>query len=276
MTNVKRSDLHHNFLKSIIVRLDFQGVLESEMDKVLIHIKPYAKEHGFLRYEEKNANQIDIAFTDKGIQNSFEATNKVRSQKVFSFINEDRGFVLDVSNNFICLMVNTTRYTPFEDYCLIIPSIAEIYNNNIDFFTVKRFGLRKINECLILEKERIKEFFAPAFFSYFDCLDGVNIIQSNHANFFIIDKYHINLHSNIAQGTFDGKILYSIRLDIDSYLDNTEQINLLLSDSEEMKKVNDLIFKIYISSITERFIELLTDESDFDNTIMIGVEPNER
>lgn len=275
MLTINRSDLHYNFLKSIIVRLDFQGVLESEMDKVLIHIKPFAKKQGFLRYEEKDASQIDFAFADKSAQNSFESTNKVRRQKVFSFIDEDKGFVLDVSSSFICLMINTTRYTSFESYCSIIPAVAEIYSSNIDFFTVKRFGLRKINECLIFEKEKIKEFFSPAFFSYFDCLEEVNTIQSNHANIFAIDKYRVNLLSNIVKGTSGGKILYSVRLDIDVYLDNTDHIELLLSNPEETKKVNDLIFKVYTSSLTDSFIERLTAESDFDNTVMIGVEPNE-
>ena len=163
MEIIDRSSFHHNFLKSIIVRLDFQGVLEAEMDKVLVYIKPYAKEHGFLRYEEKRTNQINIAFTDKGVQNSFETTNKVYSQRVFSFINENCGFILDVSNSFICLTINTTRYTPFEEYWDILPSVADIYNSKIDFFTVKRFGLRKINECLIFEKGKINEYFCNAF-----------------------------------------------------------------------------------------------------------------
>ncbi len=125
MAIVNRNELHHNFLKSVIVRLDFQGVLEAEMEKVLLHVKPFAKEKGFSRYIEKNANQIDIAVSDNGMPESIETTNRVRRQKVYSFIDENRGFVLDVSNSFICLTINTTHYTPFDDYCDIIPSMMQ-------------------------------------------------------------------------------------------------------------------------------------------------------
>ena len=275
MNNVDRKDFHHNFLKSVIVRLDFQGVLESEMEKVLIHVKPFAKENGFSRYIEKNANQIDIAVTDEGIPEAIETRNRVRRQKVYSFIDENRGFALDVSNSFICLNINTTQYTPFDEYSGIVPIVSNIYRDNIDFFTVTRFGIRKINECLIHDKEKINTYFNSKYCSYFSQLEGLNTIQSNHVNIFTIDKYHINYMTNIVQGQIEKKTVYSVRLDIDAYLNNTENIQALLNVKENQLEINDLIFKIYVSSLTDKFITLLTSEDDFDNSIIIGVERND-
>lgn len=55
---IQRSDLKKNFLKEIIMRLDFQGVLQAEMEKILLEVKLYLKEKSFNRYEESIANQV--------------------------------------------------------------------------------------------------------------------------------------------------------------------------------------------------------------------------
>ena len=274
MDNIKRTDFHHNFLKSVIVRLDFQGVLEPEMEKILLHVKPFVKEKGFSRYIEKVTNQINIDVMNNGDLESIETTNRVRRQKVYSFINEDKGFVLEVSNSFICLMINTTHYTPFDEYSNIIPFISKIYKDNIDFFTVMRFGIRKKNECFIKDKTSISKYFNKLYFNYYDGIDSLNTIQSNHTNIFNYDKYHINLLTNIIQGKSDGKILYCVQLDIDAYLTNSDDIFLILDKQEEQNFINNLIFDIYKSSLTDDFISLLTSD-DFDTTLMLGVERND-
>ena len=58
MTSITRTDFQFNFLKNIIVRIDFEGVLEAEMEKVLMLIKPYLKDKGFSRYMRKISNEI--------------------------------------------------------------------------------------------------------------------------------------------------------------------------------------------------------------------------
>lgn len=272
MCSVKRNELHHNFLKSVILRLDFQGVLESEMEKIVVCVKHLAKETGFSRYMEKILNQIGIAVPGEGATDAIEKTSKARFQKIYSFIDETRGFVLDLSNSFICLTVNATHYSPFEEYRDIIPAVADIYKANIDFYTVTRLGFRKINECLIEDKSLIKKYFRPEHFSYYDLMGSLNTIQSNHLNIFNYDKYHVNLITNITQGKSEGKTVYSVRLDTDAYLDRESDILPFLNDQEAQVEMNDLLFKIYLSLLTDSFIDLLASENDFDNTLMIGVE----
>lgn len=275
MPPISRKDLHHNFLKKIIVRLDFQGVLEPEMENILLKIKPYAKEKGFSRYEEKITNRIDIAVSQVGIEPPQASANQIRSQKVYSFVDEDRGYVLDVSSSFVCLNITSTRYTPFEEYSEYLSAIAKIYQETIDFFTVKRFGLRKINECLIEDKQKISEYFSPVYFSAYNELPGINTIQSNRANIFIIDQYHVNLISNIVQGVAQGKTLYSILLDLDVYLDTTKDIEELLARNETFQEMNDLLFKIYLHALTEKFKEALSNDGDFAIDDLIGIERND-
>lgn len=274
MGDVNRTDFKYNFLKSIIVRLDFTGVLESEMEKVLIHIKPFAKDRGFTKYIEKITGQIDVTLIDKGAQESSELSNKVKRQKVYSFIDENRGVVLDVSNSFVCLTINTVQYMSFDSYCEIVPHVAGIYKNCIDFFSVVRFGIRKMNECLIEDKAQIRNYFNPEYYSYFSQLEGIDTLQSNHVNVFSIGKCRINHIANISQGQYEGKTVYSIRLDIDAYFTTAEDIQKLMDSKEELLKVNDLIFKVYVHSLTSDFISSLMSE-EYDGGLLIGVERND-
>ena len=274
MGNVDRADFKYNFLKSIIVRLDFTGVLESEMEKVLVDLKPFAKDRGFSKYIEKIAGQIDVSIADKGAQEPSELSNKVKRQKVYSFIDENRGVVLDVSNSFVCLTINTVQYMPFESYSEIVPHVAAIYKNCIDFFSVARFGIRKINECLIEDKAQIRNYFNPEYFTYFNQIEGIDTLQSNHVNVFSSGKCRINHIANISQGQYEGKTVYSVRLDIDAYFTTSEDIQRLLDSKEELLKINDLIFKVYVHSLTSDFISSLTSE-EYDGGLLIGVEKND-
>ena len=69
---ITRNTLKKNFLKEIIMRLDFQGVLQAEMERVLLEVKPYLKLKSYNRYSEKVNNQIvndgasikDVKITD--------------------------------------------------------------------------------------------------------------------------------------------------------------------------------------------------------------------
>ena len=60
MASVTRTDFQLNFLKHIIVRIDFQGILETEMEKILMLIKPYLKTKGFSRYIQQMHSKIEF------------------------------------------------------------------------------------------------------------------------------------------------------------------------------------------------------------------------
>ena len=51
---INRESLKFNFLKKVIVRLDFQRVLDSQMGNFLDIVKPYLSEMGFNRYCSKS------------------------------------------------------------------------------------------------------------------------------------------------------------------------------------------------------------------------------
>ena len=82
---ITRNDLKKNFLKKIIMRLDFQGVLQAEMESIILKVKPFLKGKGFNRYEEKAVNQIS---------SNESSLPDIKSQMVFSFTAESLGYTL--------------------------------------------------------------------------------------------------------------------------------------------------------------------------------------
>lgn len=270
MGPIVRTDLHFNFLKNIIFRIDFQGVFEPEMEKILVLVKPHLKSKGFSRYLKKKNNEIQINVGDLESPES-PLSKLVKSQEIHSFINEDRGYVLDLSSSFVCLNINSTAYTPFEEYCAIISEITSIYKENIDFISVNRVGIRKINVCMLEKREKINEFFSSEYFGYFNAIQNTNTVSSNRKDTFIIDVYKGNLSCNIEQGLAENKTLYKVSLDTDIYVDDVS----VIEKGIDFDVMNNMLFEIYISSLTEKFKTALSgdDETLFEG--IIGVERNE-
>lgn len=270
MGNISRSDLHFNFLKNIVFRIDFQGVFEPEMDRILTLVKPYVKSKGFSRYLKKKNSEVRISV---GILDTPESSpNKiVKSQDVHSFVNEDRGHVLDLSNSFVCLNINSTSYTPFEEYRDIVTNIAHMYKENIDFVSIIRVGIRKINICLFKEREQISKFFSSNYFGYVNILKKANSLSVALRDTFINEPYKGTILSSIEQGKDNTQTLYKVSLDSDVYIDDAA----IIENNIDYDFMNDMLFDIYVSALAENFRQALSgdDETAFDG--IIGIEKNE-
>ena len=270
--SIYRSSFQYNFLKQIIIRLDFQGVLQSEMEEVLIKVKPYLKERKFNRYEQKISNEIDI---NNSIFQSNSSIQEVRHIILYSFINEDKGYTIDLSTNYICFKVNAAKYISFEEYSEIFMDIADIYGSAIDFFTVKRFGLRKINFCFLTKINCINKYFTQRYFDYYDLFGDAEIFASEKKENFAIDNCKINLLCDIEQGQLGEQEIYKITLDSDVYIDNTENIEKTIFADHDIDKLNDRLFAIYVHALTEEFGNMLLNEKTLWPEEILGVERNE-
>lgn len=271
---ISRSDLRYNFLKNIIVRLDFQGIVDSEIEHILPIIKPYVKSKGFNRFEEKTNSQI--SFEIKGNLLSEEVPSKnIKNQKIFSFINDEKGITLDLSSDFICININTSKYIPFEIYCNTIVDIAKIIREQIDFFTVKRLGIRKINICLVDSKELVLKYFSKERFGYYTGIIDIDTIASQKKDLFRKDSYQVNLSCGIEQGRMDDKELFKVTVDIDLYMDDKQAIIAALEDFSILKGLNEVLFSIYTDTLTKELKQALCSNEDFAINSILGVERNE-
>lgn len=263
-SSVSRNDLKRNFLKEIIMRLDFQGVFTTEMESVLVAVKPYLKEKSFTRYEQKITNQI---LAEGNIPD-------VKSQVAHVFTAEASGFMVELSTSYIVLTVRTQSYASFEDYASIFCYIADTYRKKIDFFTVKRFGLRKINFCFVKDKAKITKYFSESYYNCEEPISDFTTKESTRSDKLFDGKHNINMNYAVEEGMLGEEIVYKITLDSDIYLSAQNDIEQAVFEETALKEINEKLFRIYINVITEDLIEVLTSDQAPSSDEILGVDDN--
>lgn len=264
--SIERSQLKKNFLSEIIMRLDFQGVLQTEMEKVILAVKPYLKGKSFNRYSENINNQAVIEST---------SVKEATSQIEYCFTAETTGYTLKLSNTSIIMSIRTAGYSPLEDYSEIFSSIAAIYQEKIDFFTVKRFGLRKINYCFLKHMEDIEVYFDPRYYSCHEPVAGYGTMAIDRTSILTDGKKNLNLKFAVDQGEIEKEAYYRVTLDADIYSLDEETIISIITDKEQMMATNETLFNIYCSVITEPLFDILSSEDDIIPDGLAGIENNE-
>jgi len=262
--SIKRQDLKKNFLKEIIMRLDFQGVLQAEMEEILLSVKPYLKGKSFNRYSEKLNHII----------NNDGSNTDIKSQVVYSFVAEALGYTMEMSNTSIILSVRSQTYSPFADYASIFCRIARIYKDKIDFFTVKRFGLRKINFCFIKNRQDINKYFVSSFYCCDEPIDGYSSLSTERKEILSDKVSNINLTHAIEEGQVGTDRYFRVNLDADIYITLQEEIEKVVFDSESLNGINDKLFNIYLSGLTDEFLSQLLSEDEMDSDLILGVDLN--
>lgn len=263
---VCRGDLKKNFLKEIIMRLDFQGVLQAEMEKVLLEVKPYLKKKNFGRYQEKISNQIT---------NDNTGIKDVKAQIVYSFAAETLGYTLEMSTSCVSLSVKTQGYASFDEYSEIFCNVVNIFREKIDFFTSTRFGLRKINFCFLKHHESINEYFAPEYYNCGTPISGLEMQNVERNDRLVCGAQKLNLRYAVEQGQLGEEVVYKLTLDTDIYLLNQAEIDKYLFDEKKLSEINEKVFRIYIGVLTDKMIELLTNDHEEGLEEILGVESNE-
>lgn len=113
---IGREALKYNFLKKIIIRFDYDGMDDTELDQVLSDVSLKLKEYGYTNRTTETATEMQIQFDDPESGNYSEVYGKkVREQKVFVFHNENPQVKLGISSSSACINIEETKYVD----CLI-------------------------------------------------------------------------------------------------------------------------------------------------------------
>ena len=226
-------------------------------------------------YEQQISNEIDLNMNSNGIFETANPVREIRNITVHSFINVDSGYTVDLSVNHICIKVNTTKYIPFDEYAITFMGVSNIYKSTIDFFTVKRFGLRKINFCFVNSVSCINKYFNQRYFDCYDLFEPSEVFASEKKENFSVDHCKINLLCDIEQGQLNDKQSYKLTLDSDIYIDDTDNIEKDIFDNEGISLLNERLFMIFVDAITDEFGKMLLSDNDINQDEIMGVERNE-
>ena len=262
---MERTDFKRNFLKEIILRLDFQGVFQAEMEKILVEAKAFLKDQRFNKYEESVSSTI--------IGDSSVIKN-VQSQIVYVFNSDLHDYTVSLSASYIILSVRCASYSLFEEYSKIFLALANIYKDKIDFFTVKRLGIRKINKCLIENVADVNKYFNSKYYDSSENVDNYSHIFREQREQLVGKLSRLNLTYTMGVGKIGTKEMLQIIFDSDVYMDQTNAIEETLYSKKHLNDLNDTLFSAYVSILTDEFQHILTGESEVPVGIL-GVEENE-
>lgn len=272
---VSRSEIKHNFLKQIIFRLDYKGIMDTDVNSCVSSLREKLVGNGFSDFSVRTENHIDfqvkmelnIPVED---QNPFYIQN-TSSDQVFSFKSEDEKNLFEISKSFMTLTICVDeKYDGFDPYLHLLVSIIDSIKNTSPFFKVIRIGLRKINLCFIENLNDISKYFKKGAFSInetMECMTGLTCKASNTTTILEQEPYQINYIRNIQAGIMQidngkDKVIYQLALDCDVFCDDIRKNMELLSEEKVIRDTlitqNTVAYNCYINSLTEEFIEKLT------------------
>lgn len=287
---VLRSSLRANFLKKIIVRADYKGVIS--LDETIDHIKSFLFSKGFVNLDEKFINEVDLDLKDPElIETKFYLPLKELKQtksyrfttETFASDNRTPEFTIEVSKYFAIFDINPASYRPFEYYADIFSSLVLLIKNYNEFFKALRIGIRKINTLFFYDLTKIPEYFnkqyyVPPFFSLKNRFDDLEFTKSEGVDSFNYKDVNFNYIRYMDKGLLGEREAYQTILDIDGYTKNDDALTGDLLSNEKLKSrmqhINELLFELFINCLTSTFINDLVDgRITYDD--VIGVEPNE-
>ena len=204
---IKRSDFKYNFLKKIIMRIDYTGILDLELEKTIILLKEMLQDSGFVNLKEEYINEVDFDLKDpEKIETQLVIPiSELKKNKAFIFTTENNNMSLQVTRFFTFIDINLDGYVKFEELAKTFSKVIEIIKENNKFIRVLRLGLRKINNCLLLDISKLNEYFEERYFtnilpSIYEDDFTVNLLKSHTIDSFYIQDKEVNLIRFLSQG----------------------------------------------------------------------------
>lgn len=274
-SNITREHFKNNFLKNVIIRFDYIGITETELDAVLTKIKPVLKEHGYDRLRNEYTTELDFQLQDpEALEVTSIPVREVRQQKVYVFTNDNRGMEFRISSLFAFISVNSQKYIPFSEYSETLIEVMNILKQDVSFFSGTRFGIRKINQCIMKDISHINDYFEPKYFQIFDSGKGGLSKIHEAKDCFSELTHNVNLIRTIVAGEYDNDVAHQVILDTDIYVVGYDRINELISNYDIVNQMNEELFNFYKDALTDEFIVNLGKDV-FEDCNIIGVEKNE-
>ena len=268
---MKRSEFKYCLVKRLILRLDFKGLIESDIDSIVDIRSDFVKE-GF-RLEERVPSGSSLDATERMFEKS---ENKSIKSKQYVFLKDNCKLIVD--KDALILSADIRENYLGADVFLgpfikIASFLSERYKDIIRF---TRIGFRKINYVFISELSLIPEYFNEAFFNIGAVVDNlkglsdaIDLTISNGRQSFELKNSKINIGTEIIKGEKHNMVdnskstLYRVTFDIDAYSDAEigEEIDRILFN------LNENIFNVYKNILNSKFAKKLTEDMFEDDNI---------
>ena len=276
----KRNELKHNFLKRIFFRVDYIGILDDDIQKIITTLRNQIFDKGFTSFQQTYENQMNLEFNiDLSSQDVDAKRNDLERLNFYTFFNEKRESISLTKNYFFLNVdVNDDSHT-FDKYVDILGEIINCYNTTSKYAKPVQIGIQKTNVCYFSDLSKLNDYFSNIAFNHEEIMriyKEYNCSRNTLLTELTKDFYNIKYNRYVQEGQMTGDngksfISYQVVLDCTVYCDNVNEIQKALSDSVScanfVKKLNDIEFKLYINSLTDKFKKLLKNDSFSDKEI---------
>ena len=282
--NDARSRFKHFFLKKVIFRLDYDGLLDTDVSKVVSNIRDKYYSYGLSNMNIKQENNINIKIdSDLNTPESERvALNGYNKNTVYCF-ESNNGEIIEIGRNFFSFCIKDVKqYKSFDDYKELLIETIIALNKTTQFFKMIRIGLRKINMCYLKNINSLNKYFTQSAFNFKQTVTDLpeyQCVNSKFTSFLIKDTYKINYNRATIDGVMEGKNgknepLNLIVTDIDVYKDDMIKISSELKNKKSIEKCLDnqniIEFEVFQSSITDLMKSELSKDC-FNNKEIRGV-----
>lgn len=247
-----RNKVHDTHLRSIILRLDFQGVSDY---RTLVNLfdKSYPKK--FKSRAERYHQQVDFSLREEDIKQISEVLSiPVRVLERQSFLHyEDMVDVkcktmLDISQFYICMtIVADKNYEGFDKYSDCFKGAISLFKSKVSYFQPVRLGLRKTRVEFFDDMTNVNQRFASFVFpnNHFG-LDQTVRERKEYRDYLTYSEeypamFNILRKLEPAQKQGESKFGLLSTLDIDTYF----QDSAFLQKRDITTLINDLNEKEY-------------------------------
>lgn len=259
---INRSDLKKNIMRNIILRIDFQGVLDIEE-----FIKKIRAEdlRIFSNFDKKEEYKLNLKFRPNlsSVKEMLDLSDEeILSQKVFEFYENKllSGQVyLYIGAYYMMLVVDCSEeYKNINSYVDYFSALIKKLILKNKFISLKRFGIRKISYDYFYSLESLFEVFEEK--SNIKNLINETISRNLKG---IKNESNINYFRKIEDGLLTneaGEEIYGYKgtLDFDAYY-GPEYLrenwkSLISKIDEDIYKLNDDLFEVFKESVTKDFL----------------------
>lgn len=264
MKKYTRDNIYSEMLKTVIIRLDFSGVINIGpfVEKIKQSEKIKSK---FDLFNEIAQRQINVDFVPIDIENGGLPITKAQNNTVYRFskwrpVNSSDA-ILDIDNSSMTLSVDcgTNHYKGSTEYSTFMIELIEELQNHDQYISFNRLGVRKIDIQVLNDGEQINDYFNEKFTvsnSWGLCppKDMATLTELLR-----IDDVRFNIIQRIETLKIKEEKHLRLIFDVDSYIyndvdalrdKNCEQIGSYLK-----VKMQDKMFDMFVKVASESYLE---------------------
>ena len=259
MKKYTRENIYSEMLKTVIIRLDFSGVINigSFVDMIK---QSEAIKSKFAILEEIPQRELNVSFLPEDAGTGGLPITKAQDKTIFRFSkwkdttnSEAR---LDIDNTSMTLSIDCrNNYKGSGEYSSLMISLMNDVMKHDQFVKFQRLGVRKIDAQILNDENHINDYFNDNFTVKNSWEQGESKDMSTLTDFLHIDDVKFNVIQRIERIPEDKlRLIY----DVDSYIyaDALEKICEGQSvESYLNKKMQDKMFDMFVNVTSEKYLD---------------------